>query len=75
MRSRVLRSSVLAAAILAFVGAHAGADDRRASPFDGKSVLPDRAITLGGEFIHNIGELQMNVTNWGFFGSLPKSTY
>ncbi len=42
---------------------------------DGKSVSPDKAPVLNGEFVHNVGSLQMNVTNWGFFGSLPKSRY
>lgn len=27
--------------------------------------------TLKGEFVHNVGALQMNVTNWGVLGSFP----
>ncbi len=27
--------------------------------------------TLKGEFVHNVGSLQMNVTNWGVLGSFP----
>ncbi len=42
---------------------------------DGKFSSPDKAPVLNGEFVHNVGNLQMNVTNWGFFGSLPKSRY
>jgi len=37
--------------------------------------FPERTLILGGQYIHNIGKLQMNVTNWGFLGSLPKSKY
>ena len=28
-------------------------------------------LALGGEFVHNIGELQINITNWGLLGSRP----
>lgn len=34
-----------------------------------------RTLILDGSSIHFAGALQMNVTNFGFFGSLPKSTY
>ena len=52
------------------------AEEPRHDPWpEGKIVGPDRTITLDGSFVHNIGELQMNVTNWGFFGSLPGSRY
>ncbi|MDD3642253.1 MAG: hypothetical protein PHQ19_02155, partial [Candidatus Krumholzibacteria bacterium] len=37
--------------------------------------LPEGAVTLNGDFVHNVGSLHMNVTNWGFLGSLPKSRY
>ncbi len=30
-------------------------------------------FVLDGSFVHNIGELQLNVTNWGLIGSLPGS--
>jgi hypothetical protein len=32
---------------------------------------PQRVLTLDGSFVHNVGELQMHVTNWGMFGSRP----
>ena len=52
------------------------AQDKRHDPWpDGKLPGPERTITLDGSYVHNIGELQMNVTNWGFFGSLPGSRY
>jgi len=28
-------------------------------------------MTLDGNFVHNVGELQMNITNFGVFGSYP----
>jgi hypothetical protein len=45
-----------------------------ADPF-GKNPDPDRSVVLSGKFVHNVGNLQMNITNWGFVGSLPKSHY
>ena len=41
----------------------------------GKSAVPENTPILDGSFVHNIGRLQMNITNWGFVGSLPKSRY
>ena len=41
----------------------------------GKISPLQRAPVLDGSFVHNIGRLQMNITNWGFVGSLPKSRY
>ncbi len=34
-----------------------------------------RSIVIDGLSVHNVGNLQMNVTNWGLLGSLPKSYY
>jgi len=34
---------------------------------------PRRVLVLSGENVHNIGELQMHVGNWGNFGSWPGS--
>jgi hypothetical protein len=50
------------------------ADDRSGLPSKNLELL-QRDITIGGEFVHNIGQLQMNITNWGFVGSLPLSQY
>lgn len=41
----------------------------------GKTAHPDRVPIIDGSFVLNIGRLQMNITNWGFVGSLPKSHY
>lgn len=40
-----------------------------------KRRTADMAPVLDGSFVHNIGELQLNVTNWGIIGSLPNSNY
>ncbi len=40
-----------------------------------KTTPPQRSPVIDGSFVHNIGLLQMNITNWGFVGSLPKSRY
>jgi len=49
--------------------------DDRAKLLDKKLEQIGRSLTVDGEFVHNVGRLQMNVTNWGFVGSLPKSRY
>ncbi|MGA9119101.1 MAG: hypothetical protein WB699_07010, partial [Bacteroidota bacterium] len=42
-----------------------------------KDTLPDlqRVMVLDGSNVHNVGELQMHVGNWGCFGSWPGSRY
>lgn len=47
----------------------------RAHLLNGKPEKMQKGPIVDGSFVHNIGNLQMNVTNWGFFGSLPKSLY
>ncbi len=32
---------------------------------------PQRVFVLDGSTVHNVGELQMHLGNWGLFGSLP----
>ncbi|MBI4721348.1 MAG: hypothetical protein HY770_09050 [Chitinivibrionia bacterium] len=32
---------------------------------------PNRVLVLDGSTVHNVGELQMHVGNWGIFGSWP----
>ena len=36
--------------------------------------ISQRIWVLDGSCVHNVGNLQMNVTNWGCFGSYPSST-
>ncbi len=42
-----------------------------------KDALPDlqRVMVLDGSNVHNVGELQMHVGNWGNFGSWPGSRF
>jgi hypothetical protein len=47
----------------------------RGENLKGKLNGPARSIVLDGSSITNMGNLQMNVTNFGFLGSLPKSAY
>jgi hypothetical protein len=50
-------------------------EDDRAAHLKGKFGRILGIPTLSGRYVHNVGELQMNITNWGFLGSLPKSYY
>jgi hypothetical protein len=34
---------------------------------------PSRILVLDGSNVHNVGELQMHLGNWGYFGSTPGS--
>jgi hypothetical protein len=52
-----------------------GDTDERCAHLEGKIDRLQLGPTIDGRFVHNVGNLQMNVTNWGFFGSLPKSRY
>jgi hypothetical protein len=38
---------------------------------NGKRAGPQRILVLDGSTVHNVGELQLHVTNWGLFGSEP----
>ncbi len=49
--------------------------DLRDPDLFGKTTPLEMAPVLDGSFVHNVGSLQMNITNWGFVGSLPKSRY
>lgn len=57
---------------LLFSGSVASGRKEEAS---GKADAPQRTLILDGSVVHFAGKLQMNVTNFGFFGSLPTSTY
>ncbi len=41
----------------------------------GKGGGPGGVFLLDGSTVHNVGELQMHVGNWGMFGSWPGSTF
>lgn len=66
--------SVTAVALLGllFVTAAMARDNNRESYEKLKAL--ERIMVLDGSAVHNVGNLQMNVTNWGVFGSYPSST-
>ncbi|MBU8923068.1 MAG: hypothetical protein KOO63_14715 [Bacteroidales bacterium] len=66
--------SVFLCALLLTASFQVTASDRY-DPFRDKSRTPSMIPVLDGSYVHNIGELQMNVTNWGILGSLPNSNY
>jgi hypothetical protein len=39
-----------------------------------ESILSNRVLVLDGSCVHNVGELQMHMSNWGIFGSMPSSS-
>lgn len=43
----------------------------RATKGKGDPSGPQRVLVLDGSNVHNVGELQMHVANWGNFGSWP----
>jgi len=49
----------------------AGDSKKGKEPKDG----PKRILVLDGSNVHNVGELQMHVGNWGQFGSWPGSAF
>lgn len=68
----------LAAAVACLMAAPAGlssqAGDRSPFPKDKESILK-KTIILDGSALLSAGNLQMNVTNFGFLGSLPSSAH
>ncbi|MCK4349880.1 MAG: hypothetical protein KAX13_03425 [Candidatus Krumholzibacteria bacterium] len=69
-----LQHLTLAAAFFMLVQGPVHAADREAYPKD-KLPLLQNVITLDGKYVHTVGNLQMNITNWGFLGSLPNSQF
>jgi hypothetical protein len=51
------------------------ARDNKAAWATKMNDLDKRIWVLDGSAVHNVGNLQMNVTNWGCFGSYPSSGY
>lgn len=50
-------------------------EDINNSKTKGAARGPDRVMVIDGSTVHNVGELQMHVTNWGEFGSRPGSAF
>jgi hypothetical protein len=68
----LLAAFVLHALLVWGIGAYA---EDRSTPLDKKLEIIGRDLAINGEFVHNVGQLQMNVTNWGFLGALPNSQF
>ena len=70
---------LLTATVLAAVGAiHMLAPDPAHAEYEGPEpfeIPVDKysagTLALEGQFVHNVGELQINITNWGLIGSRP----
>ncbi|MBU8923067.1 MAG: hypothetical protein KOO63_14710 [Bacteroidales bacterium] len=73
-RRNFLSSAVPFILVLLIITLETTASDR-SDIFNDKRRTADMAPVLDGSFVHNIGELQINVTNWGIIGSLPNSNY
>ncbi len=73
--NRGLIKIIITIAILDIIPVVAFSHISRYNPWEDKYHRINRSLILDGSCVHNIGNLQMNVTNWGFIGSLPKSTY
>jgi hypothetical protein len=58
---------VIAVALPALASARIDTPPNRAK----RPSEPARIFVLDGSTVHNVGELQMHVGNWGLFGSLP----
>jgi hypothetical protein len=68
---------VIAAALLMIllISSAALARDDKAAWATKMNDLDKRIWVLDGSAVHNVGNLQMNVTNWGCLGSYPASTF
>ena len=60
---------VLAGGVVPAIGAYQGRE-----PIDPPVDKDSHGVFItDGSFVHNVGELQMNITNWGLIGSRPGS--
>lgn len=64
---------VVCLALLWFAVPSARNVDKQANPKEYRDVK--RVLVLDGSNVHDVGELQMHMTNWGLFGSYPGSSY
>lgn len=65
--------------LLACASSVAAVSPARAEYYGTDSIDPPRdkstssSLALDGQFVHRVGELQINITNWGLIGSRPDS--
>jgi hypothetical protein len=71
----VLFSAALCAVLLLCAAPSRSPAQDRDDNLKGKQNLLQRSVVIDGSCVHSAGNLQMNVTNLGFLGSLPKSRY
>jgi hypothetical protein len=72
MMSKKWCEVAVVALICLVVGIPALARDNNPESLEKLKAL-ERIMVLDGSAVHNVGNLQMNVTNWGVFGSYPSS--
>jgi hypothetical protein len=74
--SNILRHTALAGIVCLFglpIGRAYARDDYARHPFlDYTDKEVDGSFVLDGSFVHDAGELQLNITNWGLIGSRPQ---
>ncbi len=73
-RSVILIGLVACAAFALCPPGSARARDINPVPSSKDAVGPRRVLVLDGSFVHNVGQLQMHMSNWGIFGSMPGSS-
>ena len=73
--ARIWAAAAAVACLMATpAGLSSDESDRAPYPKDKESILR-KAIIIDGSALHSAGNLQMNVTNFGFLGSMPGSNY
>ena len=72
---QVLINSFLMISLAIAVPARCVLGQGRGENLKGKLGGIEKALILNGSAVHHAGDLQINVTNFGFFGSLPGSAY
>lgn len=74
MNGKGLKAGIATALILMLCTASVFAHKDDSEWLD-KMKRAERIWVIDGTGIHNVGNLQMHVTNWGAFGSYPSSTF
>ena len=70
----LVSGSVFIAALFTIHSIRVTASDRT-QPLASKDRPIDQVPVIDGTYVHNIGTLQMNITNWGIIGSMPNSNF
>ncbi|HSG29842.1 MAG TPA: hypothetical protein VLA34_15275, partial [Candidatus Krumholzibacterium sp.] len=70
----LVSGSVFITAFITIQSIRVTASDRT-EPLTSKERPIEQIPVIDGSFVHNIGDLQMNITNWGIIGSMPNSNF